>query len=68
MTINNWYSSNANHIEQIQTTDSSKTLLDSNVQTLVTAMAGITPPALGQTTLTAQQHSQLDSVIAASWS
>ena len=43
-------------------------LAAAHVQTLVTAMAALTPPALGQTTLSSAQHTALDSVIAASWS
>ncbi|PTQ89257.1 hypothetical protein C8N29_108141, partial [Agitococcus lubricus] len=39
-----------------------------DVQALVSAMASIAPPPLGQTELSSEQHSQLDAVIAASWS
>lgn len=66
--IQDWYSGKARHIEEIRVTDGNKLLLDTKVEALVTAMAAVTPPALGQTTLNAQQRSQLDAVIAASWS
>ena len=49
-TISNWYSGNANHIEQFKTADG-KILLDSQVDALVSAMAAFAPPAAGQTTL-----------------
>ncbi|PTQ84874.1 hypothetical protein C8N29_1562, partial [Agitococcus lubricus] len=39
-----------------------------DVQALVNAMASIAPPSLGQTELSSEQHSQLDAIIAASWS
>lgn len=65
--IQDWYVSAANQIEQIKTV-SGNTLLSAQVQNLVNAMASLTPPALGQTTLTTQQHTQLDAIISASWS
>ncbi|HEX5360452.1 MAG TPA: hypothetical protein VFW49_05090, partial [Fluviicoccus sp.] len=34
---------------------------------LVSAMATMTPPAAGQTELTAQQHQQLDTLLASNW-
>ena len=65
--ISGWYSSAAKQVDSLQLADG-KTLLASEVQTLVAAMAAFTsPPPLGQTTLTANQHTALDSVIAASW-
>jgi Ca2+-binding RTX toxin-like protein len=67
MVVQDWYSGSAFHAEQIKTSDG-KVLLDTKVENLVTAMASITPPALGQTTLTAEQHTALDGVIAANWS
>jgi hypothetical protein len=44
------------------------TLLATEVQALVTAMASFAPPAVGQTSLTTAQHQALDGVIAANWS
>ena len=43
------------------------TLLATEVQALVTAMASFSPPPLGQTSLTTAQHQALDGVIAANW-
>ncbi|MDO8414883.1 MAG: calcium-binding protein [Agitococcus sp.] len=65
--IKDWYVSTANQVEQIKTL-SGNTLLSTQVQNLVNAMASLTPPSLGQTTLTAQQHTQLDAIISANWS
>lgn len=67
VTISNWYSGSANHVEKIKTADG-KTLLDSNVENLVSAMAAFSPPAAGQTTLPLNYQSSLSSVIAANWS
>lgn len=64
MTISGWYNGSANHVEQLKTS-ANNVLLDSQVQNLVNAMAGMAFPTT--TTLTAQQHAQLDSVIAANW-
>lgn len=64
--MTNWYLGNQYHIEQFKTSDG-KTLLDSQVQNLVNAMAGFAPPPGGQTTLTADQQTALSPVIAANW-
>lgn len=65
-TISNWYSGSAYHVEQFKTADG-KTLLDSQVQTLVSAMAAFAPPAAGQTTLPPDYQAALNPVIASSW-
>lgn len=65
-TINNWYLGSQYHVEQFKTSDG-KTLLDSQVQSLVQAMAAFAPPAAGQTTLPANYASSLSPVIAANW-
>ncbi|WP_165349712.1 calcium-binding protein [Methylibium sp. Pch-M] len=65
-TLTNWYLSNAYHVEQFKTSDG-KTLLDSKVQNLVSAMAGFAPPAAGQTTLPPSYQTALAPVIAANW-
>ncbi len=65
-TVQNWYLGSANHVEQFRTADGS-TLLDSNVQNLVNAMAAFAPPAPGQETLPADYAAALNSVIAANW-
>ncbi len=65
-TVQNWYMGNQYHVEQFKTSDG-KTLLDSKVQDLVSAMASFAPPSAGQTTLPASYQSTLLPVIAASW-
>ena len=57
-TLSNWYLGSQYHVEAFKTRDG-KTRLDSQVQNLVSAMAGFAPPAAGQTALTP--------VIAANW-
>lgn len=54
------------HIEQIEA--GGKTLSDTKVANLVQAMASMTPPGMGQTTLTDAQRAQLAPVLAANWS
>ena len=46
LTVSDWYKGSQYHIEQFKT-DDGKTLLDSQVQNLVQAMAGFAPPAMG---------------------
>lgn len=65
-TLTNWYLGNQYHVEQLKTSDG-KTLLDSQVQNLVSAMAGFAPPAAGQTTLPPSYQTALAPVIAANW-
>ncbi|NML27864.1 calcium-binding protein [Zoogloea dura] len=65
-TIDNWFNGSAYHVEQFKVTDG-KTLLDSQVDALVSAMAGFAPPAAGQSTLPANYQSSLNPVIAANW-
>ncbi|MBI2236470.1 MAG: hypothetical protein HYU60_05880 [Magnetospirillum sp.] len=65
-TISGWYASTANHVAQV-VTSGGQTLLDGQVENLVTAMASMTPPPIGQTQLTVPQHQQLDPIIAANW-
>lgn len=65
--ISSWYWDNSTyHVEQFKTSDG-KTLLDSQVQNLVSAMAAFAPPPAGQTTLTAAYQTALAPVIAANW-
>jgi hypothetical protein len=66
LTINNWYLGSQYHVEQFKTSDG-KTLLDSQVQNLVSAMASFTPPPAGQTTLPQDYATALEPVIAANW-
>ncbi|MBK7003295.1 MAG: calcium-binding protein [Rhodoferax sp.] len=66
LTMGNWYLGNQYHVEQFKTSNG-KTLLDSQVQNLVNAMAAFSPPAAGQTTLPAAYASALNPVLAANW-
>lgn len=66
LTMTNWYLGNQYHVEQFKTSNG-KTLLDSQVQNLVSAMAAFSPPAAGQTTLPANYATSLNTVIAANW-
>ncbi len=65
-TLSNWYVGNQYHVEQFKTSNG-QTLLDSQVQNLVSAMAGFAPPAAGETQLSPAYASQLNPVIAANW-
>lgn len=65
-TINDWYLGSKYHVEQFKT-GGGKTLLESQVQNLVQAMAGFAPPAAGQTTLPPNYQSTLAPVLAANW-
>ncbi|ODU05319.1 MAG: hypothetical protein ABS89_02025 [Thiobacillus sp. SCN 63-1177] len=67
LVIKDWYLGSAYHVEQFKTTDGAQTLLDSNVQNLVNAMASFAPPAAGQTTLPQNYQDALAGVIAANW-
>lgn len=64
--VQNWYLGGQYHVEQFKTSDG-KTLLDSKVQDLVSAMASFTPPAIGQTTLPSNYQTTLLPVILADW-
>lgn len=64
-TLENWYLGSEVCIEQFQTA-AGQTLLDSQVQRLVDAMASFAPPAVGATVLPAT-HQALLPVIAAEW-
>ena len=66
LTLENWYLGNQYHVEQFKTADN-KVLLDSQVESLVQAMATFTPPASGQTTLPTNCQTALAPVIAANW-
>ncbi len=64
--VNNWFAGNRYHVEKFQTSDG-KTLLDTQVQNLVQAMASFAPPVAGQTTLPIDYQAGLNTVIAANW-
>lgn len=66
VTISNWYSNASYRIETLELANGEK-LLDSQVQTLVSAMSAFSPPAAGQTTLPPSYQTTLSPVIAANW-
>ncbi|MDD2927005.1 putative Ig domain-containing protein, partial [Rhodoferax sp.] len=71
ITLKDWYTGyqypgSPYHMETIKTSDG-KTLLDSQVQNLVDAMAAFAPPAAGQTTLSSSYANSLAPVLAANW-
>jgi Ca2+-binding RTX toxin-like protein len=65
-TVQDWYVGTQYKVEQFKTA-AGDTLLESQVQNLVNAMAAFSPPAPGQTTLPAEYAAQLNPVIAANW-
>jgi hypothetical protein len=67
LVIKDWYLGDAYRVEEIKTTDGAKTLLDSNVENLVNAMASFAPPSAGQTALPQHYQDALSGVIAANW-
>jgi len=67
VTIKDWSLGAANQIENIYVAGVSGVLQSSEVQSLVNAMAGMTPPAMGETTLSSAQSAQLSVVLAAAW-
>jgi hypothetical protein len=67
VTVTGWFLSPDYHVEAIVAGGNGKTLSDTKVQGLVTAMSSFAPPPLGQTTLTPAYNSALGSVIASSW-
>lgn len=70
VTVKNWYTSTgtnvANHVEKIVAAGMS--LLDSEVDNLVNAMAAFSPPVTGQTMLSTDYQAALNPVFAANWS
>jgi Ca2+-binding RTX toxin-like protein len=65
--VANWYLGAQYRVEEFKTSDDGKTLLASQVQNLVSAMASFSPPAAGQSALPEAYSSALAPVIAASW-
>jgi trimeric autotransporter adhesin len=63
--IQSWFAGAENQVEVI--TAGGKTLTNTRVQALVSAMAGLTPPAIGQTTLPANYQTQLAGALAQAW-
>ena len=66
-TVSNWFYSSEFQLDSIALSNG-KQLLQSQVDTLVSAMAAFAPPAAGQTSLPADYQTTLNPVIAASWS
>lgn len=66
ITVNGWYAAAGANIEQFRMADG-RVLLGSDVQKLVQAMAGLTPPAAGQLTLPAGTAAILAPVLAQNW-
>ena len=66
-TISNWYSSAAYQLDAFELADGS-TLMASQVENLVSAMAGFAAPPLGETELNQTYRDALESTIAANWS
>jgi trimeric autotransporter adhesin len=66
VTVASWYADAAAHIEQFTAGDG-KSLLDGQVDQLVSAMAAFAPPAAGQTSLPDAYRQALAPVLAASW-
>ena len=66
LTVQDWYLGTQYRVEQFRTA-TADTLLESQVQNLVDAMASFAPPAPGQTTLPPEYANQLNPVIAANW-
>ncbi len=66
LSISGWYSSSAYRIEQFKAGDG-QSLLESQVQSLVDAMAGFAPPAMAQTHLSQAYANALAPTLAANW-
>ena len=64
--ISGWYAGDQHHVERFMTSNG-KTLLDSQVQNLVDAMAAFAPPPMGQTSLSDGYSDALTATIAANW-
>ena len=64
--VKDWYVGTANQVAEIETSDGFY-LTSTLVNNLVSAMATMTPPPVGQTDLTVGERAQLDPVLAANW-
>lgn len=65
VTIRQWSAGSSRHVERI--TAGGKSLADTQVVNLVQAMSTMSPPPIGQTTLSDAQRAQLTPVLAANW-
>jgi len=66
MTVKGWYTAGNDQADRIETGDGDY-LLANDVQSLVTAMASLTEPPIGQTKLSVPQQQQLAPTLAAAW-
>jgi Ca2+-binding RTX toxin-like protein len=66
VTVSDWYLGTAHQVEQFKTSNGA-TLMASQVQQLIHAMASFAPPPVGQATLSASYEHALAPMIAASW-
>jgi Ca2+-binding RTX toxin-like protein len=66
ITVVNWFSGVANHVETISAGDGF-TLDESRVQTLVSAMAALTPPPMGYTDLQPENYDALELTFFSTW-
>lgn len=64
--LKNWYTDPSKQLDGLKLAEGN-TLLASEVQNLVTAMAAFVPPPMGQTSLDIAQINALDGVIATNW-
>ena len=64
--IAGWYTGASSGVQEIKAADG-KVLLESQVASLVNAMASLSPPGAGVTTLPTTYQTQLNPVIAAAW-
>ena len=67
LVLKDWYLGDRYRVEEIRVDDGSKVLHAANVQALVTAMATMTMPAQGQTTLNSTQLQALSSAFSSTW-
>jgi hypothetical protein len=64
--VKDWYAGADYHIDTFNLSNNQR-LLESNVQNLVSAMAGFAPPVAGSTSLPANYQVVLNPIIAANW-
>jgi len=64
--VEDWYSGQYWEVEEFTSSDG-KTLTHDHVDNLVSAMASLSPPSFGQTTLPTAYQTALGSVLAANW-
>lgn len=66
VTVSGWFVGSSNRVEGIEA--AGHTLSHASVHALVQAMAAMTPPAIGQTTLAPDYRQQLSPTLTATWS